>query len=197
MLPIWRIFAAKLIFAEEIRNLSLEPETVQDYQAGVNWKFGVWGEHQVDGKVAYFYDRYFNLIDRVDVQTDIDADGDGVGDIFAQRQNVGRAVMQGVAISVGYAAPHWVAVRATLDYTRGDRLKQATVGWIADEPLRRVPPLSGTMEVRIHGNDRWHLTPQYHWSARQERLSGGDQSDLRIPVGGTPGFHVFPPPIWG
>ena len=33
--------------------------------------------------------------------------------------------------------------------------------------------------------------PQYQWSAAQTRLSSGDIQDLRIPVGGTPAYHVF------
>ena len=58
-------------------------------------------------------------------------------------------------------------------------------------PLSRVPPLNGTVELRWRHPGGLYAGGGLRWAARQDRLSLGDESDARIPPGGTPGFAVF------
>jgi len=57
-------------------------------------------------------------------------------------------------------------------------------------PLRRIPPFNGRTGVRYIHN---HFMAKAEWlyAAEQDRLSGGDMSDHRIPDGGTPGWSIF------
>jgi iron complex outermembrane receptor protein/hemoglobin/transferrin/lactoferrin receptor protein len=55
-------------------------------------------------------------------------------------------------------------------------------------PLSRIPPLNGTGEVTWrHPSGVW-LGGALRWATMQDRLAPSDQSDRRIPIGGTPGF---------
>ncbi|MBN1596376.1 TonB-dependent receptor, partial [candidate division FCPU426 bacterium] len=57
-------------------------------------------------------------------------------------------------------------------------------------PLRRMPPLMGTVGVAVSTGQYW--VEYYSTLARkQDRLSGGDLTDARIPAGGTPGYVTF------
>ncbi|MCL2625980.1 MAG: TonB-dependent receptor [Cystobacterineae bacterium] len=57
-------------------------------------------------------------------------------------------------------------------------------------PLSRVPPLHGTVEANWQFPFGLQLGGGFRWALRQTRLALNDFSDVRIPLGGTPGFAV-------
>jgi iron complex outermembrane receptor protein/hemoglobin/transferrin/lactoferrin receptor protein len=58
-------------------------------------------------------------------------------------------------------------------------------------PLSRLPPLNGTVELRIPALDGLVAGAALRWATKQNRLAVADRADARIPLGGTPGFAVF------
>lgn len=81
-------------------------------------------------------------------------------------------------------------VRATLGYAWGEApVPGDTAGRM--QPLSRVPPLSGTLEVgHRHVASGLRAGAALRWAAAQDRLAVADRSDDRIPTGGTPGYAV-------
>jgi outer membrane receptor protein involved in Fe transport len=62
-------------------------------------------------------------------------------------------------------------------------------------PLSRIPPLFGLAALRYDVSlpDRWRgfIETYGRWALKQERLSPEDESDVRIPDGGTPGWWTW------
>ncbi len=108
------------------------------------------------------------------------------GERVLQGQNVGDARVWGLeAVAVHRAGP--VEARGTLLYTRGEQ----TLGDGTDEPMAKIPPLSGQTRLRWLGAEgRWWVGYELRWAARQNRLSSRDLLDPRIEPGGTPGYAV-------
>jgi iron complex outermembrane receptor protein/hemoglobin/transferrin/lactoferrin receptor protein len=94
--------------------------------------------------------------------------------------------------------PGGFSLRATLAYAYGegpnpgDPPTDPGIAWDPRVPLSRIPPLNGTVELLW----RWRAVGLYagaalRWAATQDRLAISDQSDARIPLGGTPGYVVL------
>jgi len=102
------------------------------------------------------------------------------------------AMVRGVEGFVRVYLPARLTARATLAYAwgQGANPSNAPTSPGAELPLSRIPPLNGTLELR------WRRGPLtlgagLRWALSQDRLSLGDQSDARIPDGGTPGYATF------
>jgi iron complex outermembrane receptor protein/hemoglobin/transferrin/lactoferrin receptor protein len=86
--------------------------------------------------------------------------------------------------------------RATVAWTWGegpnlaDRPVDPTVPYAERVPLSRVPPLNGTVETEWSLPLGFRLGAALRWAGAQTRLAVADQSDARIPLGGTPGYAV-------
>ncbi|HPN32905.1 MAG TPA: TonB-dependent receptor [bacterium] len=105
------------------------------------------------------------------------------GDRVYQKANLQKAVLRGIeAEGEWQPAGRWL-VRGNVNYCYGQNLSD-------DEPMRRIPPLNGRVALVHHLNRQWSWTIESQAAATQTRLSSGDLSDHRIPVGGTPGWHV-------
>jgi outer membrane receptor protein involved in Fe transport len=98
--------------------------------------------------------------------------------------NLGEARLWGIeAEAVRRVGP--VEARTTLLYTYGEQtLADGTV-----EPMAKIPPLGGSVQVRWP-NTRWWIAYQLTWATRQNRLAGRDLVDSRIEPGGTAGYAV-------
>ncbi|MHB8825786.1 MAG: TonB-dependent receptor, partial [Thiobacillus sp.] len=59
------------------------------------------------------------------------------------------------------------------------------------QPLRRIPPLNGSLHLRYAPDDHSWYEVYSLFADRQHRLSSGDLSDPRIPIGGTPGYGTL------
>lgn len=59
-----------------------------------------------------------------------------------------------------------------------------------NEPMRRIPPLNGKPALQCNQSKIFDEA-EFLVAAKQDRLSGGDIDDHRIPDGGTPGWNVL------
>lgn len=108
-----------------------------------------------------------------------------------------QSTIHGVEGAIRYRPVPALKVQATVGATTGvgPNLLGA-VPWGTEQsrsataPLSRIPPLNGTLEARYQLPFGVVFGAAARWSAAQTRLSVSDQTDYRIPVGGTPGFFV-------
>lgn len=85
--------------------------------------------------------------------------------------------------------PWYLDIAVGLAWAKGDVPNPANPK--AMMPISRIPPLNGTGELFFrHPKGLW-TGLALRWALKQDRLSIADQSDSRIPVGGTPGFYVL------
>jgi len=61
----------------------------------------------------------------------------------------------------------------------------------AQAPVRRIPPLNGSLRVRYLPSSRLWFEAATLVADRQDELSSGDIEDPRIGPDGTPGYTVF------
>lgn len=109
----------------------------------------------------------------------------------------GTAEILGLEGLVMLQLPHGLSVRATAAFARGEgdnpapRPSDPSVTYDERVPLSRVPPLNGTAELvwRPRGTGLY-VGGGVRWAALQDRLAPQDESDPRIPLGGTPAFAV-------
>ncbi len=87
--------------------------------------------------------------------------------------------------------PRGFSLRATVAWARGDT-PDPREGRKGRVPLSRVPPVNGTVEAFWRGAARrLYAGAALRWALAQTRLALQDESDARIPRGGTPGFAVI------
>ena len=58
------------------------------------------------------------------------------------------------------------------------------------KPMRRIPPLNGKLALQ-YSKSKIFAETEFLFAAKQDRLSGGDIDDHRIPDGGTPGWNIL------
>jgi iron complex outermembrane receptor protein/hemoglobin/transferrin/lactoferrin receptor protein len=104
----------------------------------------------------------------------------------------------GVELLALFRIPWGFRLRASLAYafgegpSPGDPPSDPTIPWQERVPLSRIPPLNGTAELRwYNGRTGLFAGAGLRWALAQDRLAISDQSDSRIPKGGTPGFAVL------
>ena len=164
-------FFGRVDFDTEIPNTELRPEESVNYEVGLKYL-----DESLYADVHYYYADYENLIDRVDTV-------DSFNRPVKQRRNVNNAEIQGVESGFRYRIDsHWL-LGATLAWTQGRDDH--------DLPLRRIPPLNGTLQLRYTHHPGLWVELNSLMAKKQDELSQGDKSDLRIPDGGTPGYMVF------
>ncbi|MEO1271306.1 MAG: TonB-dependent receptor, partial [Myxococcota bacterium] len=109
----------------------------------------------------------------------------------------GQAVIWGAEGGAKLLFPYGFSLRATVSYAwgdgpnPGDRPDDPNLSYQERVPLSRIPPLNGTVEGLWRSNTGFYLGVGYRWATLQDRLAISDQSDDRIPLGGTPGFSVL------
>ncbi len=108
------------------------------------------------------------------------------GERVFQGINVGEARVWGIeAEAVQQIGP--VQARTNLFFTRGDQTPASGL----EEPMSKIPPFNGMIGLRwaTASAPVW-VEYIFRWSAEQDRLGSRDESDTRIPDGGTPGYAV-------
>jgi len=160
-------------FRYETPNFELQPEYSLQYQVGYKYRGS-----RLMGDIYLYRNELYNLIVRSRVE------GDSLESYpVYQKVNNGRAYIQGIETDWQYALhPSWM-LSGNLTYTHGQNITQA-------EPMRRIPPLFGrlSVEYRLKG---WWMNLEWQAAGKQDRLSGGDVDDNRIPPGGTPAWNVL------
>lgn len=164
-------FFGRVDFTSEIPNTSLKPEESVNYEVGFKYL-----NKAVSADIHYFYADYESLIDRVDTV-------DALGQPVKQRRNVNEATIQGIEGGFQYQFAQQWRLGGTIAWTQGRDDE--------DNPLRRIPPLNGTLQLRYDYNPKFWVALNSLIANKQDELSDGDKSDLRIPEGGTPGYVVF------
>jgi outer membrane receptor protein involved in Fe transport len=134
--------------------------------------------------VTGYYTSITDFIDRVpgSFMGDTLFDGERV----FQGINVGKARVWGIeAEAAQQIGP--IEARTNLFYTVGDQTPASN----ADEPMSKIPPLSGMVNFRWTApNHPFWGEYIFRWSTLQDRLGVRDLNDTRIQAGGTPGFTV-------
>lgn len=168
-------------------NPVLEPEHVDNVEAGLKI-----GSAWFSGSLFYYYSTYSDLIERrpgtFGGRTFLDENGNGVQDaggpnVFT-KQNIGDAVVQGVEADFEIPLPRHVDLFGNFSWARGENRT-------ADEPFSRIPPILGLTGLRwSSSNGRFWVEYFARVAGKQDRLSSRDESDVRIPPGGTPGWQT-------
>ncbi|MBL8719141.1 MAG: TonB-dependent receptor [Myxococcales bacterium] len=102
----------------------------------------------------------------------------------------GASTLDGFEVSVRYRPIEAVLARASVSYAYGRGPNAQDPGG-PEVPLSRVAPLNGNLELRWGGSSGLWAGGGLRWAAAQTRLAPSDQSDARIPVGGTPGWWAL------
>ncbi len=161
-------FFGRVDFVSEIPNTNLEPEKSLTREIGLKYY-----SNGTSAELYYYDTDYEGFIDRVTVSPGV-----------VQRRNIQDANIHGLEGGFRHRFDrHWSA-GGTAAWTRGE---DSDTG----QPLRRIPPLNGTMRLRYDSSARLWGELAAVYADKQDRLAPGDLTDPRIPAGGTPGYGVF------
>jgi len=155
-------------YGVEIPTSDLNSETSTNYEIG--YKIG---KRTFSFNVAYYYLHIKNLIDRVRLDPDRD---------IYQKSNVGEAYVTGFELGFQKQISTYLSINGSMTYTFGENITK-------NEPFRRIPPLFGDLSIRYERKN-YFIILQNLAANKQDRLSGGDTDDHRIPDDGTPGWYV-------
>jgi outer membrane receptor protein involved in Fe transport len=166
-------FFGRVDFFSEIPNNRLQPEESLSREIGIKYLIG-----ETSADLYYYESDYEGLIDRATVGTQTN------GDPIVQRRNLQDAEVRGIEAGVNHRFNARWMLGATVAWTRGEDKQTGN-------PLRRIPPLNGTLRARYDHSSRFWLEGGATVAERQDRLSQGDIDDPRIPDGGTPGYAAY------
>ena len=163
-------------YGVEVPPANLKPEKSTNYELG--YKLAV---NSFSLNVAGFYSRIADLIDRIPATYH----GDSLinGSRVYTKANVGEAYVTGIETDFEVGIVSNFSIIGNITYTYGQNVTK-------DEPFRRIPPLFGGLSLR-YDKTAYYVTLQGLAAGKQDRLSGGDIDDHRIPDGGTPGWFVI------
>lgn len=105
------------------------------------------------------------------------------GERVYKKANVAKSNISGIEFESGFKFNPQFAFINNLTWLYGKNLEN-------DEPMRRIPPLNGKLALQ-YNKSRIFGEVEYLFAAKQDRLSGGDIDDHRIPNGGTPGWDIL------
>jgi len=164
-------------FGIEVPSKELSPERTLTFELGYKVR-----KDRTYGQLSLFRTQLFDLIDRVPSTFNGSATYNGE-DVYTKK-NVGKSYIQGLELdgSIGLSA-HF-SLFGSLIYIYGQDSDK-------DEPMGRIPPLNGRLGLSYQKGQHWYSDLTFWYAAKQDRLSGGDKSDHRIPDGGTPGWQVL------
>jgi len=159
-------------FRYELPNYDLKPEQNINTEFGYRYRSK---KLRLEGSLFYMHLR--NLISRVRKGTD-SLEGYPV---FI-KTNDQEAFIRGFEISGSLEVFKSLILSTMVSGQYGQNLSR-------NEPVRRIPPTHGLVNL-AYNMQRWYLSGEVQWAAKQSRLAQGDKDDNRIPKGGTPGWQV-------
>ena len=162
----------------EVPSPGLEAERSLTYEIGLKAKYRKWA-----GSLTSYLTELNDLIDRV--PSTYQGSPTFNGEQIWKKTNIAEARIKGVEAEVEWTLlPAWT-LAGNVMWTYGQDLS-------SDEPLRRIPPLMGLLGVKWQPHRRKFWGECFGRLARkQDRLSEDDKADVRIPIGGTPGWTTF------
>ncbi len=99
------------------------------------------------------------------------------------KQNIGQAYIRGLEAAFNYQVTNTLYFSGNISSARGQNVT-------LNEPVGGIPPAFGRLELKWNGGDAFAAIFT-RFATKQTRLSADDQDDPRIPVGGTPGWHIL------
>ncbi len=159
-------------FRYEVPNYNLAPEKSRSVEAGIKWK-----SNRLRGSVAGYHLSLNDLIGRTRT-------GDTLqGYPVFLKENIAQAYIQGINAHWDWQWHTRWTLAGHASYTYG----QNETG---SEPLRRIPPFNGRVQVRHQASERLWWYVESYWAGAQNRLASGDKSDNRINPDGTPAWWI-------
>ncbi len=163
-------------FGIEVPAPELAPEKTVNIEAGWKGEGDRWA-----GSAAFYRTRLFDLIER-EKATWNGADSLDGSRVY-RKANTGEGRIDGCELSFGAGLTGNLSIYGHLAYAFG-------VNETTGDPLRRIPPLNGSLELRYAAESGFWLSSALLAADIQDRLAPGDVDDHRIPDGGTPGWQV-------
>lgn len=161
-------------FRYELPTANLKPENSYNFEWGYKFRTSTFSS-----SVALYHNQLRNLIARVKVE------GQKINDYQVYRkENVEKAYIQGFEWATEWMVLPEIKIYTDLAYTYGQNETK-------NEPVRRIPPLSGRVGVHYQMNDAFFIKVEDIFAGKQDRLAQGDKDDNRIPKGGTNGWNVL------
>ncbi len=162
-------------YGVEVPASDLRPETSKNIEIGYKM-----AGKALNFNIAYYYTRIQDLIDRIPLSYN----GDSIfnGSKVYKKANVGEAYITGLELDFQTKLSPGFSLQGSATYAYGTNISK-------DEPFRRIPPLFGDLSLR-YDHKNYFIALQTLAANEQDRLSGGDIDDHRIPDGGTPGWFV-------
>jgi len=105
------------------------------------------------------------------------------GEQVYKKQNLARSNITGIEFESGWQLNQQFSFINNLTWLHGKNLEN-------NEPMRRIPPLNGKLALQFSESE-FFSEAEFLFAAKQDRLSGGDIDDHRIPNGGTPGWSIL------
>ncbi len=105
------------------------------------------------------------------------------GERVYTKQNLARSTIRGIEFESQILLNPEFSLINNLTWLHGKNRENG-------EPMRRIPPVNGKLALQY---TRKGLSgeAEFLFAAKQDRLSGGDIDDHRIPEGGTPGWSII------
>jgi len=144
-------------------------------------------------RVQLDYTAYVTLL--TDLLTRVDTDLDGVTEIdgkaVVMNDNVKKGKIWGTEARLAFDIGYGLSLAGHLTYTWGEE----EVDGADNQPLSRIPPLFGQATLRYENDSKknWKgfVETYVRGATKQTRISSLDESDTRIPDGGTPGWVTW------
>lgn len=161
-------------FRYELPTANLKPENSYNFEWGYKFR-----TTNFSSSVALYHNQLRNLIARVKVE------GQKINDYQVYRkENIEKANIQGFEWATEWMVLPEIKIYTDLAYTYGQNETK-------NEPVRRIPPLSGRVGVHYQANTAFFVKVEDIFAGKQDRLAQGDKDDNRIPKGGTNGWNVL------
>ena len=170
-------------FRYEIPSSGLKPEKSVSYEIGFRQK-----SSKISSSFSVFRTELSNLIINLPISYQ------GMDSVlintetneyirYYQKENSNKAYVWGFEAETEFRLLRWLNSYGRLYYTFGQDLSK-------DEPMRRIPPVNGVVGLNLLPGKNSHVRAEFLFAGMQDRLSGGDIADDRIPDGGTPGWKI-------
>lgn len=175
----------------QLENAELNPERALSLETGFKIT-SPW----IEAAAFAFQSRITDMVARAPVQVDSCPPGSagcGASQTVFQLVNLeDEALIRGFDGVIRVILPKGFGLRTTIAYAWGEGPNPVDGGSPSRLPLSRVPPLNGAAEFTWRSRKLGVFTGAgLRWARAQTRLALSDMSDVRIPIGGTPGFAVL------
>ncbi|OZA62721.1 MAG: hypothetical protein B7X72_11470, partial [Sphingobacteriia bacterium 39-39-8] len=160
-------------FRYEVPAYGLKPEKSYNTELG----YRLQGK-RFQSSLALFYMQLNDLVTRVQLP------GQQIGGYNVYiKENSQESFVRGLEIEMAYhLSKNWL-LKGGFSQIYGQNTSK-------NEPMRRVPPMNGQIQLKYHYKT-WTASIENLFASKQDRLAQGDKDDNRIPLGGTPGWNLW------